>query len=371
MRLRPELVEGYIVELPLRRPFVTSFGEERTKRALLVRLAADGLEGWGECVAGAGPWFSAETIDTAQHVIREFALPILRRSGWPPPHAMVDRLAPIRGHPMAKAALEGAVWDLDCRARGVSLSEALGGVRREVEAGVSLGIEASLDALLEQVSASVAQGYRRVKLKIKPGWDLDVVAAVRSRYPDLPLSVDANASYSLDDVARLRELDVYDLAMIEQPLACDDLVGHARLAKLLDTSVCLDESVTSPHRAWEALELGSCGVINIKQGRVGGVQAAVAIQELAHKRGVPVWCGGMLETGVGRALNVALATLPGFCLPGDISATARYWEDDLAKPHFQLTERGTVIVPPGAGLGVEVDRKRLAEICRHLWTERV
>ncbi len=371
MTVQPEGVEGHVVELPLRRPFVTSFGEERTKRALLVRLAGDGVEGWGECVAGAGPWFSAETVETAQHVIREFALPLLRRRGWPAPGELGARLAPIRGHPMAKAGLEAAAWDLDCRARGVPLWEVLGGERREVEAGVSLGIESSLGELLEQVTAAVEHGYRRVKLKIKPGWDVEPVAAVRDRYPDLLLSVDANAAYTLDDASRLEELAVYDLLMIEQPLTFDDLVGHARLAGRLRSRLCLDESITSPHRAWEALELGACAIINIKQGRVGGPVAAVAVHDLARKRGVPVWCGGMLETGVGRALNVALATLPGFSLPGDISATERYWEEDVAKPHFRLTERGTVAVPVGPGLGVEVDRSRLEETRVALWTEKV
>ncbi|MFO8033781.1 MAG: o-succinylbenzoate synthase [Candidatus Bipolaricaulota bacterium] len=371
MMVRPEVVEGHVVELPLRRPFVTSFGEERTKRALLLRLVADGGEGWGECVAGAGPWFSAETVESAQHVIREFALPLLRQGVWPPPREVAERLAPIRGHPMAKAALEAATWDLYCRARGVSLREELGGTRREVEAGVSLGIERSLEELLVQVSAAVEQGYRRVKLKIKPEWDVDAVAAVRERYPDLPLTVDANASYTLDDALHLKEIDAYGLVMIEQPLAIDDLVGHGRLAGLLETPLCLDESVSSPQRAWEALELGACRVINIKQGRVGGLRAALGIHRMAHERGVPVWCGGMLETGLGRALNVALATLPGFSLPGDISATARYWDDDVAKPHFVLTQRGTVAVPEGPGLGVEIDASRLAESRVARWTERI
>ncbi len=371
MMAHPDLLEGYVIELPLRRPFVTSFGEERTKRGLLLRLVAGDVEGWGECVAGMGPWFSSETVETAQHVIRAFGVPLLRQQRWPSPGEVQARLAPIRGHPMAKAALEAAVLDLACRARGIRLSQELGGTRDEVEAGVSLGIEATLDELLGEVDAAVEQGYRRVKLKIKPGWDVGPVEAVRRRHPVLPLSVDANAAYRLEDVAHLKKLDDFGLLMIEQPLCFDDLVGHAQLAGKLQTPLCLDESITSPHRAWEALEIGACAIINIKQGRVGGPAAAVAIHDLARSRDVPVWCGGMLETGLGRALNVALATLPGFTLPGDISATERYWKEDVAKPHFVLTERGTVVVPQEDGLGVKVDRSCLKEMCVDRWTEKL
>ncbi len=371
MMPRPVLLEGYVVDLTLRRPFVTSFGEERQKRALLLRLAGDGVEGWGECVAGNGPWFSAETVSTTQHVIRSYVVPLLKETGWPEPRELGHRLAPIRGHPMAKAAVESALWDFTCRAQGVPLHTALGGVRGEVEGGVSLGIEKSVDALLEQVDACVEQGYRRVKLKVKPGWDVDVVAAVRERHSDIPLSVDANAAYTLEDVEHLRKLDAFGLTMIEQPLVFDDLVAHAQLARRLRTPLCLDESICSPHRAWEALTLEACKVINIKQGRVGGVTAAVAVHDLARDRGIPVWCGGMLETGLGRALNVALATLPGFTLPGDLSATARYWDEDLAYPHFRLTERGTLSVPQGAGLGVQVDDARLKACEVHRWEEEL
>lgn len=367
----PAVLEGYVVDLTLRRPFITSFGEERLKRALLLRLVGEGVEGWGECVAGNGPWFSSETVDTAQHVIRSYVLPLLKKRGWPDPRELSNALAPIRGHPMAKAAVESALWDFTCRSQGIPLSEALGGLRREVAGGVSLGIEASIGALLDQVDACVDQGYQRVKLKVKPGWDVDVVAAVRERQPDIPLSVDANAAYTLDDVEQLSKLDAFGLLMIEQPLAFDDLVAHAQLARSLRTPLCLDESISSPHRAWEALELGACKVINIKQGRVGGVTAAMAVHDLARDCGVPVWCGGMLETGLGRALNVALATLPGFTLPGDLSATVRYWDEDLAYPHFHLTEAGTLAVPQGAGLGVQVDDARLAACTVYRWEEEL
>jgi O-succinylbenzoate synthase len=364
--IRPERISLHLVELPLVQPFVTSFGEERVRRVLLVSMTADGLIGWGECVAGAGPWYSAETVDTARHVIGEFALPLMRGRAFDHPRELAAVLAPIRGHPMAKAALEAALWDLHAQAAGKPLAQVLGAVRTEVPAGVSVGIHPNIPALVERVTAFVEQGYQRVKLKVKPGWDVEPVAAVRERFPDLPLSVDANAAYTLDDANHLRKLDRFDLLMVEQPLPYDDLVGHARLARTLSTPICLDESLSSPHRAWEALEMGACRIINVKQGRLGGLSAALAVHDLAQGRGVPLWCGGMLETGVGRALNVALAALPGFTLPHDISATDRYYHQDLAAPPFHL-ERGFIRVPQGTGLGVEVDLARLHRFTVASW----
>jgi len=364
---RPERVETHLVELPLRRPFVTSFGEERARQALLVRLVAGELEGWGECVVGSGPWFSSETVGTAQHVIESFIVPLLRASPLDTPGDYVEAMAPIRGHPMAKAGVEAAAWDLAARANGQPLWRLFGGVREEVPSGVSIGIQPSVAATLGAVAEAVDGHYRRVKLKIKPGWDVDVLTAVRERFPDLTLSVDANAAYRPSDADHLRRLDRLGLLMIEQPLTTEDLVAHAHLARTLATAICLDESIGSPHRAWEALELEACQIINIKQGRVGGPSAAIAIHDLAHARDVPVWCGGMLETGIGRALNVALATLPGFTLPGDISATHRYWDEDIAFPHFEVSARGTVPVPDGPGLGVEVSPRRLEEATSASW----
>jgi len=352
-------ISCHLVELPLVRPFETSFGREQVRRALLVRVSGGGEEGWGECVASSGPWYSYETVDTALLVIRDFLVPLLSRARPSHPSQLRGAFAPVRGHPMAKAALEAAVWDLYCRLTGVPLAAELGGVRDEVPAGVSVGIQPDLDSLLARVEGFVAQGYRRVKLKIKPGWDLKVVAEMRERFPDLPLWVDANCAYRLEDLAVLTELDRMGLGLIEQPLWHEDLVGHAQLASRLSTPICLDESISSPQRAWEALEIGACRVINLKQGRVGGIQATLEIQELASARGVPLWCGGMLETGIGRALNVALASLPGFQLPHDISATDRYFREDIAEPTFQLSPRGTIPLPRGPGLGIEVLPERL------------
>ncbi len=368
--MRVEHVGLYVVEMPLVAPFVTSFGEERVRRALVVCVRSNGLEGWGECVAGSGPWYSGETVETARHVIADFALPLLRGRMLTHPRDLAQALRPIRGHPMAKAALEAAVWDLWGKMQHKSLGELLGAVRDRVPAGVSVGIQKDVPTLVEVVQAFVEQGYQRVKLKIKPGWDIEPVEAVRNQFPDLPLSVDANAAYTLADAAHLKKLDAFGLLMVEQPFHYDDLVGHARLARELHTPLCLDESIFSPDRAWEALELGACRIINVKQGRVGGLTAALEIHELAHARGVPLWCGGMLETGIGRAVNVALAALPGFTLPHDISATERYYREDIAHPPFKL-ENGHIRVPTGPGLGVEVDLARLVRFSVASWTYRM
>lgn len=367
--IRIERATLYLVEMPLVSPFVTSFGEERVRRALLLALTADGLTGWGECVASSGPWYSAETVDTARHILLDFALPLLGGKPVTHPTEVPPLLAPIRGHPMAKAAVEAAVWDLYAQRERKPLAAALGGTRDRVPAGVSVGIQPDLRTLVARVEGYVAQGYRRVKLKVKPGWDLDPVAAVRERFPDLPLSVDANAAYRPEDAPHLRKLDRFGLLMIEQPLAYDDLLGHARLAEALRTPLCLDESLFSPHRAWEALELGACRIINVKQGRLGGPTAALEVHTLAQERGVPLWCGGMLETGIGRALNTALASLPGFTLPHDISATDRYYAEDIACPPFRL-EEGFIPVPQGPGLGVEVDLERLHRYTVGVWAWR-
>lgn len=367
--IRIERAVLYLVELPLVAPFVTSFGEERVRRALLLSLTADGGTGWGECVAGSGPWYSAETVETARHAILEFALPLLGRKALPGPTAVPTILAPIRGHPMAKATVEAALWDLYAQAEGKPLAAVLGGSRDRVRAGVSVGIQPDIPTLLARVAAYVEEGYGRVKLKVKPGWDLGPLAAVRERFPDLPLSVDANAAYTPADTSHLKEFDHFGLLMVEQPLAYDDLLGHARLAQSLTTPICLDESISSPHVAWEALELGACRIINVKQGRLGGPSAALEVHALAWERGVPLWCGGMLETGIGRALNVALASLPGFTLPHDISATDRYYREDVAEPSFRL-EDGYIRVPNRPGLGVEVDLDRLHRCAVGMWAWR-
>ncbi len=361
--IKLERMSLFLVELPLVSPFATSFGEERVKHALLVNLAGEGIMGWGECVAGSGPWFSPETVETARYLISEHIKPLLSaHKVLEHPSELPQLFSSIRGHPMAKAAVEAAAWDLFARAQKKPLFQVLGGVREEVPAGVSVGIHPDTSALLATVENFLAEGYQRVKLKIKPGWDVEPVRAVRERFPDILLSVDANAAYRLDHAAVLKELDRFGLLMIEQPLAFTDLLEHAHLSRELSTPICLDESIDSAHRAWEALEIGACRIINVKQGRIGGITEALEIHRLGLERKIPLWCGGMLETGIGRALNVHLSTLPGFTLPHDISATKRYFREDIADPPFEL-QNGVIPVPQKPGLGVEINWDRLLRSC--------
>jgi O-succinylbenzoate synthase len=358
--MRIESIELHHIELTLAHPFETSFGRETTRPCILVAVHSEGLTGWGECTAGAGPWYSSETIGTAWHVLRDFLIPAVLGKQLASPAGVVGHFQRIRGHAMARAGLENALWDLFAQAQGMSLARMLGAQRTRVPVGVSVGIETSLEAQLGRVAHHVAEGYDRVKLKIKPGWDVAVVRAVREHWPDLPLQVDANSAYTLADTPILQELDPFDLLLIEQPLHHDDIVDHAKLQAQLRTPICLDESIHSPEHARWALDIEACRVINIKVGRVGGLTAALQIHDLCLGRGIPVWCGGMLETNVGRAANVALAALPNFSLPGDISASARYYHQDIAEPNFVLNEDSTLAVPTEPGLGVHVLPKRLA-----------
>lgn len=354
-------VELRRVSLPLVAPFRTSFGTETLRDILLVRVVTDDAEGWGECVAGADPLYSCEYVDGAADVIRRFLAPRLLSAPHVEPQHVARLLAPIKGHRMAKAALEMAVLDAQLRARGESFAAYLGAVRDRVAAGVSVGIMDTVPRLLDVVAAYLDQGYVRIKLKIEPGWDVAPVRAVRERFGDeLALQVDANAAYTLADAGTLAKLDAFDLQLIEQPLAEDDLREHAALASLLRTPVCLDESITSAKAAADALVLGAARVINIKAGRVGGYLEARRVHDLCRAHGVAVWCGGMLETGLGRAANVALAGLPGFTLPGDTSASDRYWARDLTEP-FTLDD-GHLTVPSGPGLGVSPLPEVLAEV---------
>jgi O-succinylbenzoate synthase len=338
----PVAVELLRVRLPLKRPFTTSFGTSADKECLLVRaIGSDGAEGWGECTAMEVPLYSGEWNDGAWLILRDRLIPA----------ALTVRPSGIRGHPMAGAALEVALLDLELRSKGVSLAEHLGGVRDRVPCGVSVGIEDRIDDLLELVSGFVTAGYRRVKLKIEPGRDVPVVRAVREAFPDTPLSVDANAAYTGETAEALLELDDLGLEYVEQPLPEDDLLGHIELQRRMATPLCLDETITSARVARGAIELEACRVINVKLGRVGGLAESLLIHEVARHAGVPLWVGGMLETGVGRAANVALASLPGFTLPGDTSASERYFESDLTEP-FAVDADGTMRVPDGPGLGV-------------------
>lgn len=357
--IRVDIVELRLLRLPLVRPFETSFGRVGGRELVLVTVKADGAEGWGECVADVDPFYSAETTVTAWHVLESYLAPAVLSAAFDHPREVWTALSHVRGHRMAKAGLEMAVWDLHARLAGVSLSHALGGTRSEIASGVSVGIHDSLDALCARVEEELAAGYRRVKVKIKPGWDVEVLARLRSRFGRIGLMADANAAYRLPDRARLAELDAFDLMMIEQPLDDEDLHDHAALAADLRTPICLDESIVSPGRALEALALGACRIVNIKPGRIGGFAESMRVHDVCLARGVPVWHGGMLESGIGRAANIHLASLPGFSLPGDIAASRRYFAPDLIEPGIEVRPDGTIPVPVGPGLGVEIVRDRV------------
>ena len=360
MRLRRLELRRIAIDLVV--PFRTSFGTESSRDILLVHVTTDVGEGWGECVAMGEPVYSAEFVDGAQLVIRDHLWPILAAAGEITA-ADVDRLlAHLHGHPMAKAALEMAALDAELRADGRNLHDLLGGERDRVPSGVSVGIFSSIDELLGQVQGYVDDGYARIKLKIEPGWDLEPVRLVRELIgPELPLQVDANTAYGRTDIEHLCRLDEYDLLLIEQPLPEDDLLGHAQLANASATPVCLDESIVSVQNAADAIDLGAAEIINIKPGRVGGYLTARRIHDLCLERGIPVWCGGMVETGIGRAANAALAALPGFTLPGDISASSRFYARDIVRDPITV-EGGHVEVPTGPGLGFELDHDFLDAI---------
>jgi len=346
-------VELRRIGLPLVVPFRTSFGTETERDILLVKITTPEAEGWGECVALSQPVYSPEYVDGAQDVITRYLVPALFEFSAPAltAAAVGPALVFVKGHPMAKAAVEMAVLDAELRARGESFAAYLGGVRDAVDSGVSVGIMPTIDELLDTVAGYVDAGYRRIKLKIEPGWDVEPVRAVRERFGDeLALQVDANTAYRLADARHLARLDPFDLLLIEQPLPEDDVVGHAELARLVRTPICLDESITSAKAAADAIAIGACAIVNIKPGRVGGYLEARRVHDVCAARGVPVWCGGMLETGLGRAGNLALASLPNFTLPGDISASDRYYRRDITDP-FVLDD-GRLAVPTGAGLGV-------------------
>jgi o-succinylbenzoate synthase len=337
--------------------FETSFGRTVERRIMLVRvLDEDGAEGWGECTAGEGPFYSEEWIDSAWEVTRLFLARMVLGQEVEGAAGVGDLMGRPRGNRMAKASIETACWDLEAKRLGVPLWRHLGGVQPEIACGVSIGIQDTPKQLLEKIEKELAAGYQRIKIKIKPGWDRGVVEKVRARFPDIRLMVDANSAYTLADAPLLRALDEFGLMMIEQPLAYDDREDHARLQRQLRTPVCLDESVRSAEDARKALELGACRIVNLKLGRVGGHAEAARVEAVCRSENVPVWCGGMLESGIGRAHNIAMATLGGFTLPGDVSASSRYWAEDIIDPPVTVTPQGTIPAPDGPGIGFEIKR---------------
>ncbi|HET9689681.1 MAG TPA: o-succinylbenzoate synthase [Acidimicrobiales bacterium] len=363
--MKIDTVELRRIELPLVAPMRTSSGTTATREVLLVHVSGPDGDGWGECAALGEPLYSPEYTDAAAHVVRTHLLPRLAALADVRAPLVGPALAPVKGHPMAKAALEMAVIDLELRAAGMSFGAYLGAVRDRVASGVAVGIADSVGELLDVVGAHLVGGYRRVKLKIAPGWDLEPVRAVRERFGDgVALQVDANGAYTLADARHLARLDPFDLLLIEQPLPDDDLAGHAALARLIATPICLDESITSARGAADAIGRGACRVVNVKAGRVGGYLEARRVHDVCAALGVPVWCGGMYETGLGRAANVALAGLPGFTLPGDLSASDRYYRCDVTAP-FVLDD-GRLAVPDGPGIGVAPDPDVLAEVTTSL-----
>ena len=357
--MKVERLELRVLRLPLVRFFETSFGRVHERTFMLVRLDGDGVTAWGECVADDNPYYGSETVETAWHVTVGFLAPLVLGVEFAHPREVFPALRRVRGHQMAKAALEMAAWDLYARQQGQPLSAVLGGVRTRVAAGVSIGIQDSLEQLVDRVGVELAEGYQRIKIKIKPGWDLDAAAAVRARFGTVPLMVDANAAYSIDDADHLAQLDAFGLTMIEQPLDFDDIRDHALLQRRLSTPVCLDESIHSVRLGRDAIDEGACRIINIKPGRIGGHGESIRLHDLCVSRGIPVWHGGMLESGIGRAHNLHLSSLPGFSLPGDVAASRRYYEPDLIDPPIEVGPDGTIAVPGGPGIGVHVVDARI------------
>lgn len=351
------------IRLPLIHFFETSFGRTTERCIILARVVDnEGAEGWGECTAGEGPFYSDEWTETAWPTLKKVLAPMVVGHEVDRAANVHQLMKGVRGHRMAKAAIETACWDLEAKRAGVPLWKHLGGVQTELPCGVSIGIQDSPEQLIEKIEEEVSAGYQRIKIKIKPGWDLDIVRRVREHFPEIRLMGDANSAYTLQDLPLLKALDEFNLMMLEQPLAYDDMFDHAELQKQIKTPVCLDESVKTAEDAAHAIDLGACRIINVKLGRVGGHALAKQVEKIARERNIPVWCGGMLESGIGRAHNIAMATLAGFTLPGDVSASARYWKEDVVDPPVTVTPRGTINAPPKPGIGFEVNGKLLDQL---------
>ncbi len=350
------------IRMPLLSFFETSFGRTTDRRMVLVEAQADGVSGWGEVTAPENPFFNEETTETAWHIASKFVAPRLLGRNLASAAEIGGLLAPIRGHNMAKGGVEAAAWELEARMNGRPLWQQIGGTRTEIPCGVSIGIQNTVEELLERIQSALDAGYQRVKIKIKPGWDVDVVARVRQRFPSIRLMADANSAYTLADADHLKRLDEHYLMMIEQPLPYDDLLDHARLQERLETPICLDECIRNARLAEQAIAIGAARILNIKLGRVGGFAEARRIHDVAKAAGVPVWCGGMLEAGIGRAHNIALSTLDNFVLPGDVSASKRYWKRDIICPPVEVTPGGTILVSDRPGLGFDLDLDYIASL---------
>jgi O-succinylbenzoate synthase len=361
--VRVSSIELREINLPLVHFFETSFGRTTNRRIILVRVTApNGADGWGECTAGEGPFYSDEWVETAWPTLKHFLAPMVTGREIESATGVHGLMQSVRGHRMAKAAIETACWDLESRSAGEPLWRHLGGVNEEIACGVSIGIQDSPEILLEKIGKELADGYQRIKIKIKPGWDRDIVRRVREQFPDILLTCDANSAYTLADLDLFKSLDQFNLMMIEQPLSHDDMFDHAQLQKGIKTPICLDETIKTAEDAEHAIGLGACRIINLKLGRVGGHLQAKRVEAIARAQGVPVWCGGMLESGIGRAHNIAMATLPGFTLPGDVSASARYWREDIIDPPVAVSPAGTIKAPDRPGIGFEVNLERIDKV---------
>ncbi len=360
MRLRTITLRE--IHLRLLSPFETSFGKSDLRRILLLEADVDGAIGWGESTAGENPFYSYETVETAWLILRDYLWPLLKGKEIAAASEVWDLLAPVRGHNMAKAAFETALWDAEAKQKNQPLAKLLGGTRDEIPCGVSIGIQPTTAALIAKVEEALSAGYQRIKIKIKPGQDIEPVRALRERFPSIRLMADANSAYRLEDAPLLKQLDAFYLIMIEQPLGWDDIFSHAKLQRQIDTPICLDECIHDVEHARAAIEIQACKIINIKLGRVGGHTSARRIHDLCQTHSIPVWCGGMLESGIGRAHNIAMSSLPNFSLPGDVSASRRYWAEDIIDPEVEVTPQGTIRVPSAPGIGYQPRLDRIESL---------
>lgn len=360
--MKIEKIELRHIKMELVSPFTTSMGTEYDEEHIIVRVDAEGITGWGESVAEGTPFYSYETVTTAWHILQDFLIPSILGKDISSIDEAIQLYSKVRGHRMAKAGLEAALWDVFAKLKNISLSKMMGGTRNKIDVGVSIGIQNSVKELIKKVEGYLAEGYKRIKIKIAPGNDIQFIQALRKKFPDILLQVDANSAYELKHINLFKQMDAYNLLLIEQPLGYDDVYEHSKLQKELKTPICLDESIHSLADTRAAIELDSCRVINIKPGRVGGFTESKLIHDYCETKNIPVWCGGMLESGIGRAGNVALASLPNFSLPGDISASKRYYKEDIVEPEFVVNKDGTMDVPTKAGIGVEVNMKMLDKV---------